>query len=144
MIRVYIASKIQYAPQFRGYRRNWLIDGVFVNSRWIDMADAEWATPRKINVPPEEFRMCWLVDEQDVKDCQALIIYGAQQDKLRGALVEAGMAIAMGKPVFAVGGHPDFSSWQHHPLVMPADSFDHAKTMIIERFNGHARTGLRG
>jgi hypothetical protein len=128
MIKVYIASKIIYAPQFKGYREAWAAEGIEICSRWIDKVDLER------DATPDIYQMMWLIDEEDVRACKALILFGDSRDKLRGALIEAGMAIAQGKQVFTVGKHPDYGSWQHHPLVTPVNSFEHAKLLIKMRF----------
>ena len=127
--KVYIASKLKYAEQFRIYRSQWR-PKINLHARWFDQATIEQTS----KVSPEDFHIFWLVDEEDVKVADALIIYGERDDKLRGALVEAGIAIAMGKLVIVVGDCADFGTWQHHPLVTRAGSFEHAKTMILRRF----------
>lgn len=130
MIKVYIASKLNYAKQFRNYRTDWKVDGIDLHARWFDQAHIE----QNSNPTPEDFHIFWLVDEEDVKTSQALILYAQENDKLRGALVEAGIAIAHGILVIVIGDHPDYGTWQYHPLVAKADSFDHAKIMILRRF----------
>lgn len=130
MIKVYIAGKLDYAEQFRNYRRDWKPNGIDLHARWFDQAIIEQSGP----VTPEDMHIFWLVDEEDVKQADALILYGRPEDKLRGALVEAGIAIAMGKLVIVVGESPDYGTWQYHPMVTRAASFEHAKTMILRRF----------
>lgn len=130
MIKVYIASKLKYAKLFRNYRIQWKADKIDLHARWFDQAHIE----QNSHASPEDFHIFWLVDEEDVKTSQALIIYGEKDDKLRGALVEAGIAIASGLLVIVIGDCPDFGTWQYHPLVIRAGSFEHAKTMIQRRF----------
>lgn len=129
MIKIYIASKLGYAERFRKMRIQWKMDGIDLHARWFDQAVIEQSGP----VAPEDFHVFWLVDEEDVKDSQAVIIYGEDKDILRGALVEAGIAIAMGKLVIVVGDF-NYGTWQYHPMVTKAGSFEHAKTMILRRF----------
>lgn len=130
MIKVYIASKLKYAERFRRYREQWRLDNIDLHARWFDQAIIEQTS----EVSPEDFHIFWLVDEEDVKTSQALIIYGEKDDKLRGALVETGIAIAQGILVIVVGDCEDFGTWQYHPTVTRAGSFEHAKTMILRRF----------
>lgn len=130
MIKVYIASKLHYASQFRGYRKSWALDGINLHARWFDQAELE----TNGSLTPDEFRIFWAVDEEDVKEADALILYAAPSDKLRGALVEAGMAIAWGKLVIVIGDHSDYATWQYHHHVVGATSFEHAKTLILRRF----------
>jgi hypothetical protein len=131
VIRVYIASKLNYAEQFKGYREAWKSEGINLHARWHDQAALEHADHE---LSPEDFHIFWLVDEEDVKNSDAVIVYGGPNDKLRGALVEAGIAIGAGILTILVGDCPDFGTWQHHPTVARADSFEQAKTMILRRF----------
>lgn len=131
MIKVYIASKLQYAEQFQGYREAWKAEGIDLHARWHDQAALEHLDHE---LTPEDFHIFWLVDEEDVKQSDAVIVYGCECDKLRGALIEAGIAIGQGILTILVGECPDFGTWQHHPMVARADSFEHAKTMILRRF----------
>lgn len=130
MIKVYIASKLKYAERFKKYREDWKASGIDLHARWFDQAIIEQTS----EVPPEDFHIFWLVDEEDVKVSSALIVYGEENDKLRGALIEAGIAIGQGMLVIVVGDCPDFGTWQYHPTVTRAGSLEHAKTMILRRF----------
>jgi hypothetical protein len=93
-------------------------DAHFVN-RWI------WLEG---NVPDSEVyaRNFWLDDVHDVLSADVLIAFAMEGDKLRGALVEAGIAIGAGKRVIVVGKHADYGTWQHHPAVERAHNLGHA------------------
>lgn len=129
-IRVYIASKLLYAARFRRMREVWQIDSIDLHARWFDQAEHEL----KEEPTPEDFHIYWLVDEEDVKSSNAVIVYGERGDKLRGALIEAGIAIGAGILTIVVGDCEDFGSWQHHPNVVRAASLEYAKTLILRRF----------
>ncbi|MES1986659.1 MAG: hypothetical protein V4440_01270 [Pseudomonadota bacterium] len=129
MIKVYIASKLHNAERFKGFREKWKAEGIDLHARWFDQAIIEQTTEPS----NEDFHIFWLVDEEDVKCSDAVIVYGEKDDNLRGALVEAGIAIACGILVILVGDC-NFGTWQHHPLVVRAGSFEHAKVMILRRF----------
>jgi hypothetical protein len=131
MIKVYIASKLHYAEKLQKMRAVWSELGIDLHARWHDHAVLEHPGH---DLSPEDFHIFWLVDEEDVKASDAVIVYGEAQDKLRGALVEAGISIGAGILTILVGNCPDFGTWQHHPVVARADSFDHAKEMILRRF----------
>jgi hypothetical protein len=130
MIKVYIASKLEYAPLFRDYREAWKKYNIDLHPRWFDQAHIELNE----TLSPNDFRIFWMVDEEDVKTSAALILYADAKDHLRGALVEAGIAIANKVLVILVGEHPDYGTWQWHPGVVHAGSFEHAKTLILRRF----------
>ena len=82
-------------------------------------AHARWLKHSVIGTPdsPQCAAEFWLQGEQDLRDADACVVYGHGEQKLRGALVEAGIAIACGVPVIVVGDHPDYGTWQYHPLV---------------------------
>lgn len=129
-IRVYIASKLRHAARFRAMREHWSACGIDLHARWFDQAEIELAS----EPTPEDFHIFWLVDEEDVKSSDAVVIFGEADDKLRGALVEAGIAIGAGILTIVVGDSEDFGSWQHHPHVVRAASLEYAKTLILRRF----------
>ena len=131
MIKVYIASKLSYAFMFQGLREEWRRRGIDLHARWFDQASLEHVEHK---LTTHDFHVFWLVDEEDVRQSDAVILYAETGDKLRGALVEVGMAIALGKLVIVIGDHPDYGTWQHHPVVTRADSLDHAFTMLQRRF----------
>jgi hypothetical protein len=130
MIKVYIASKLKYADEFREHRALWKLSGIDLHARWFDQAIIEQTQ----QATPQDFHIFWLVDEEDVKESDAVIVFGAMGDKLRGALVEAGIAIGQGILTILVGDCEDFGTWQHHPVVTRANTLEQAREMILRRF----------
>lgn len=106
MIRVYTASKLQVAAQWLELDSTWT--HVYFHARWLKH--------QKIGTldTPEFAKRFWQEDQEDVKNADALLVYGREGDKLRGALVEVGMALAYGVPVIVVGEHSDYGTWQYH------------------------------
>lgn len=51
-------------------------------------------------------------------------------EKLRGGLVEAGMALAMQKTVIVIGKDDDYGTWQYHPNVYRCETFDDARILL--------------
>lgn len=133
MIKVYIASKLKNAKHFQELRREWRSHGIDLHARWFNQAHIEQTT----EPTPEEFHIFWLVDEEDVLDSDAVIVYGQKGDILRGALVEAGLAIGAKKLVILVGDN-DFGTWRHHPQVVEADNLNFARELILRRFRVHS------
>ena len=109
MIRVYTASQFHHAPFWREICA--LSPQIHCHARWLK--HAALGTPDTA-ANAGEF---WAQDEQDVRDADAVLVYAAPGDRLRGALVEAGIAIAAGVPVIVVGEHDDYGTWQYHPGV---------------------------
>lgn len=130
MTDIYLASKIKYAPTLRALRTTWDGMGLNIHSRWLDQAEFEE------QADPVEFSIFWLVDEEDVRTAKVVVVYGEAGDELRGALVEAGMAIALGILVIVVGDSPSFGTWVNHPGVLRARTLGHAADLIKHRFRG--------
>lgn len=114
MIRVYTASKLKHAAMWRE---------MCATTPHIQ-AHARWLKHNAMGTPPdtpEHAAEFWMQNEQDVRDADAVLVYAAEDDHLRGALVEAGIAIATGVPVLVIGNHHDYGTWQHHPCVTRMD-----------------------
>lgn len=85
---VYVASRVRHARMWQQFRR----DGVIIASSWIDEA-GEGETG--------DFGELWARIEREIRSSRALVLYAQENDfPLKGALVEVGMALAVGVPVF--------------------------------------------
>lgn len=121
-LAVYTASKIHHSQLWQQLRMDW--SEIDFTARWVDEIGKTLETP-------ENARIFWLQDEEDIINSDVVMIYGSAHSALRGALVEAGMGIALGKRVLVVNANVDsecesFGTWQYHPLctrvagLMPA------------------------
>ena len=117
MLRVYPASKLRHADKFRNLNQEQ--NRVYFSARWLQQ------TLHKTPDEEENAKNFWQQNVYDVKTADAVLVYAESEDKLHGALVEAGAAIAFGVPVIVVGEHPDYSTWRHHPEVIRL-SYSHA------------------
>lgn len=124
MIRVYTASKLQHWLKWKELRAEW--PEFKFTARWPDVDIAS------IPGTPEQCAAHWLDDEKDVRSADVVLVYAEDGEHLRGALIEAGMAIALGKQVIVVGNHPDFGTWQHHPNVTRVADLSHAKDRLLQ------------
>jgi nucleoside 2-deoxyribosyltransferase len=122
MKRVYTASKLTQAELWNKLQET--ERRVFFHARWLKHI--------KLRTPdtPEHATEFWLQDELDVKDADAVIVYAEGEDRLRGALVEAGMAIAYNIPVIVVGDHADYGTWQYHHGVHRVRTIEEALEYI--------------
>lgn len=119
-VRVYGASKLKDHKVWLTMRDDYA-DDVELVSRW--QTEHIGKTPDT----PEFARQFWLEDEEDVRKSDVLFVFPPKSgNPLRGALVEAGMAIALGKPVFVIAKCADYGTWQYHPLVHRVDTLWHA------------------
>jgi len=93
-MRFYTAGKIWHAPRFRQLRDEL---GFPVNARWIDLDSLH-----PIVVYQKD--LLWQMCLEDVTQSDFLLLYcGDESEEQRGALVEIGMALAAGKPIYAIG-----------------------------------------
>lgn len=125
---IYIASKLRHADRWKSLRNNWANENINIVSRWIEQASLEESAH------PTDFKVFWSVDEEDVSKSEVILIYIDRDETLRGALVEAGMGIAMGKMVIVAGDFIQAGTWIYHPRVYCVETLDHAKALIINRF----------
>ncbi len=113
---IYVASRAS-VPERAAMWRALRADGARIVSSWID-EDGEGQT--------DCFMELWTRIEREVQSCRQLVLYVEPGDfPLRGALVEVGMALAMGRPVVIVAPgvaiedrtNRPIGSWAAHPLV---------------------------
>lgn len=114
-LRVYLASKLHHAELALELREKW--PTLHFTARWPLMHG-------KIPDEPRWAGQFWQDDFDDIWRANVLVLWAEPQDKLRGALVEAGIAIALRKQVVVAGEHPDFGTWQYHPFVVRQPSLD--------------------
>ena len=109
---VYVASKTRHADLWKRYREQ----GLPVASTWIDEAGALESTKES-----------WVRFVAECRCAAALILYAEEGDRLEGALVEVGIALAASVPVLTVGpvSRSRFPFTQH-PLVKTCSSLDEA------------------
>lgn len=117
---VYLASKLAHAKKWR--ELDW--PEINLTARWPHS---------HVGVPDtaDFARLFWTEDEDDVMSSDVVLVYAEDGEHLRGALVEAGMGIALGKHVIVVGDHPDFGTWQYHPMVLRAKTLEQARSIIV-------------
>lgn len=120
---IYIASKAVHRQHWRVLRDQ---AGAPFNSRWIDIED---------NVPDEEidFIRLWEMCEEDVRDCRLLIAVVKPDERLKGVLVEIGMALAFGKDIIVIGNPGrENGTWINHPRIRwhPYDTIENALTHL--------------
>lgn len=118
--KIYIASKMHHAPRWReAYSR----EDIHIVSRWPFLEPS-------IDSRPSNCRKFWQDDFIDIQTADIIIVYVEEGEKLRGALVEVGVALAFGKFVVVIGDYPDFGTWRFHPQVVCAADFEDAIAMV--------------
>lgn len=96
-------------PTLRTFVSSLNILGIPTRAPWLN-----WATESH----PDE-ALNWLACQSEVQDCRGILVY-AMDAGLRGALVEVGMALGLGKPVFMYTPTytaDRFGTWVNHPLI---------------------------
>lgn len=103
-MKVYFASKTKHAIRWRSIRSS----GVQVIATWIDEAEAGET------VSPAELAQRCIAE---VKECDVVLLYIGEGDEPKGAFIEAGAALAFGKPVRIVAPTYRVGIFVNHPLV---------------------------
>lgn len=130
--KVYTASKIRHAQIWR--TASTLYPQIEFTARWISIAKG---VPDHLDTTfwNDHDRMIhWIQDVQDVQRSDYLLVF-AERDtdddaQLKGSLIEAGVALGLGKIVLQVGLSPRHS-WTAHPLVFGFDVLDEAFAFIL-------------
>lgn len=131
-IKVYTASCLNQAALWRDLVKTW------PEIEWT----ARWPHSHIIGevqgLCPAHASVFWEQDYDDVERSNVVLVYGAHDDSrhLRGALVEAGMGIALGKTVIVVGDHVSYSTWQFHPQVKRVRHLNDARSLLA-LLSGH-------
>lgn len=81
---------------------------------------------------PEQAAHFWPDDYRDVEDADIVIVYAEEADVLRGAIAEAGAALATGRYVIVIGEHESYSTWQYHPNCVRCSGINNALNMAAE------------
>jgi nucleoside 2-deoxyribosyltransferase len=121
-MKVYTASNLCQAELWRDLAREWP-EVEFV---------ARWPFKHVGTVPDRECyaRVFWDHDFEDVSRADIVLVYAVPEKNLKGALVEAGMGIALGKSVIVVGEHESYSTWQYHRAVHRVPDLDSARLLL--------------
>lgn len=106
--KIYIASKAHHRPRWRAVRDN----GYEIVSQWIDTEDKFTLDPTDL-----DFVKLWEMCLADIKSCDVLVLYVEDGERLKGALVELGAAIALNKEIIVTGRIGDNGSWHNHPKI---------------------------
>lgn len=123
--KVYTASKLKHSDMWKALRLTW--HDIEWTARWPDLTGG-------VEDSASFAREFWRHDVQDIARADCVLVYAEEGDHLRGALVEAGVGIALGKHVIVVGEHPDYGTWQHHPMVTRVADMTEAYYAIIGSF----------
>lgn len=115
---IYFASKVRHAPRWQALRDS----GVPTVSTWIDEA-GEGQT-----LDYAELSMRAIAE---IGRATALLLYCEPGEILKGALIEAGAALANGTPVLCVGQCGSLSRvFRKHPLWAECDTVQAALEMV--------------
>lgn len=113
--KVYVASRASH-PELPALWRQLRAEGADIVSTWIDVQGEEG----------RDLAQLWTDIEEQVRACDRLVLYVRAQDfPLKGAFIEVGLAMGMGKPVLVVlqdvevdpASLRPVGSWLRHPGV---------------------------
>lgn len=122
MKKVYFASKMHHAEKWRNlyhFHKN-----LHMVSRWPYLEPE--VEPTAANA--QKF---WDTDLLDIVSADYLIVYALEGENLRGALVEVGMAIGLGKTVICIGDSDEYGTWRYHKQVLNYETLEQALEFII-------------
>lgn len=80
------------------------------------------------NTEPHDLQQQWAVEDmQGVRKADVLIALFVKPHQYRGAFIEIGAALALGKPVWVLGDTQRSATMMHHPFI------DHISWEELER-----------
>jgi len=85
MRTVYVSSKLRH-------RDMWIASGIPTVSSWIFGEE----------LPPEECSAMWDRYRDEIRHCEAIVLYVEPEDQLKGCMLELGMAFMSGHPVIVI------------------------------------------
>ena len=133
VLPVYVASRasIEARPQmWRALRdRGWQI-----SSTWIDKLGEDTSDN------PDALTELWACIESEIAQSAGVLLYGEPEDfPLRGALMECGFALGMGKHVAIVAPGVEIDenmrplgSWVRHPRVQMFSDLESARDWLLD------------
>ena len=120
-LSIYFASKLDHAQL-----------GQILSNEWSEFRwTARW--PKlvgKVSNAPNSASIFWDQDSADIAKSDVVLVYAEAEDVLRGALVEAGMALALDKRVVVIGENASYSTWQHHRNVIKVADLTEARQIL--------------
>lgn len=107
---IYFASALHHAPLWRDYAATYPIT-----------ATSSWIYQENLASADKDFDACtlgWAKNLRDIRRSDFVLFFAAVGDRQRGALVEAGAALAYGIPVLLSGDFDQTASWCFTPGVI--------------------------
>ena len=124
-LNIYPASMLRHAPKWQTLRHEWKSFARFV-ATWPDQV-TRGSEPADVSPDPAIMRLAWVTNCEEIKSCDFLLIYAEEGDNLRGAFIEAGVAMATFKTIILCGPEgPWWGSWKFHPCCIRAEDLEHA------------------
>jgi hypothetical protein len=126
----YIASRASLSERSEAWRKLRDVDGYLIVSSWIDVV-----TQPLNGDDTKPLHAIWENITQEVTTAERVIVYAEPDDfPLKGTLVEVGMALAVGTPIYLVlpgveieaDTFRPIGSWINHPLVKVVTSMSEA------------------
>ena len=128
-LKVYTASKLKEGPRWRRLAEEW--PEIDIVARWPFLHVTADGAPGWPDDCAAHGSVFWQHDNEDVALSDVVLVFANRPDDvLRGALVEAGMAIALGKVVIVVGDNPGYGSWQYHQQVKRVPTLEAARSLL--------------
>lgn len=115
-----------YTASKMGHRQKWLALRRDTRVEWT----AHWPDI-DVEDTPDNSAWFWRIDHNNIAISDFVLVYAKESDALRGALVEAGIALGMGKTVIVVGEHHCYGTWQYHPTVIRTPTLDSAINLML-------------
>ncbi len=127
-LKVYTASKLSDGPLWRRLAEDW--PEIEFVARWPFHHVTYSGKPDWPEDCAAHGRVFWQHDHEDVLRSDIVLVYTQSEQPLKGALIEAGMALGSGRSVVVVGEHPSYPTWWFHKNVSRVKSLEEARSLL--------------
>lgn len=128
-IFVYLAGKLRHTNFLSTIAKN-PPPGIEICSNWHEVANVEAEDANA----GEAAASSWRQIREEIRTADVIIAYGLKDDPLNGTLIETGMAVLRGIPIYLIGDYA-WGSWRRLPNVTQMEDHYAAFYHILEHYS---------
>lgn len=127
-ISIYVASKLRHAEKFLKFRETY--PDIHFTARWPITAGLGSEADRPVYQWMQE-------SEMEIANSNCVLVYAEPGEALKTGLIQVGMALSRRIPIFVVGDHVSYSTWQFwEGAVTRCPTLEKAMASIRIKFRG--------
>lgn len=132
-LSIYLAGRLNCAEEFHQLKTRW--PEFDLVSSWVEKIYTS-----KMEDSWQNAMINWPINIIEAAGADVTLVWG-RNESLRGALVEAGAALARGKTILLVGESESFGTWRYHPSCFLVGDLEEARQWLTRFDAKRARDG---